>query len=221
MTTLEDLKWDAAGLVTVVVQDRHTGEIRMLAHASRDAVERTLESGDAWFFSRSRSALWRKGETSGNVIRVFEVWADCDGDALVYLADPAGPSCHTERATCFFRRVRADGVEAVSNDHAAPTFLRLTHTLDARMSAEAEKSYTKSLFEKGAPKIGEKLEEEAHELADAVASEATERVVSEAADVLYHAMVGLRFRDTDLRAVAEELARRFGVSGHDEKASRR
>lgn len=218
MSELE-LKWDAAGLVTVVVQDRHTGEIRMVAHADAPALAKTLETGDAWFYSRSRAALWRKGETSGHVLRVAEVWVDCDGDAILYLVDPEGPSCHTGAATCFFRRLGAEG-PGPHESPAAPTFLRLERTLAERAKATGEKSYTRSLLDGGAPKIGAKLREEAGELADAIASEADERVASEGADVVYHALVGLLSRGLELRAVAAELARRFGRSGHDEKASR-
>ena len=105
------LKWDAAGLVTVVVQDRMTGAVRMVAHANEEALTRTLETRDAHFFSRSRGALWKKGESSGNVLRVAEVWLDCDADAVLYLADPAGPSCHTGAESCFFTRV--DGAAAL------------------------------------------------------------------------------------------------------------
>ena len=101
MIDLAQLKKDAAGLVTVVAQDRLTGEVRMVAHANEEAVQQTLETGAAHFFSRSRGALWKKGETSGNVMRVHEVWADCDADALLYLVDPEGPSCHTGAPSCF------------------------------------------------------------------------------------------------------------------------
>ena len=220
-----DLTWlkrDAAGLVTVVVQDRMTGMVRMVAHADDAAVRATLDTGFGHFFSRSRSKMWKKGEESGHVLRVFEVWADCDADCLVYLVDPEGPSCHTGREACFFRRVGADG--SLSDDpvhHAGPTFTRLWAELEARKSAPADKSYTRSLLDKGAPKINAKLREEADELARAIEGESDERVVSEACDVLYHMLVGLLSRGRTLREVEAELARRFGTSGHDEKASRK
>ncbi len=214
---LSGLGWDAAGLVTVVVQDRLTGEVRMVAHANEEAVRRTVETGQATFFSRSRQALWRKGESSGNTMAVHEVWVDCDGDALVYLVEPAGPSCHTGRRTCFFRRVGEDGESAW---HADPLLTRLWDELEARRDAGGERSYTRSLLEEGARKIGDKVREEADELARAMTDESDERVVSEAADVLYHAMVGLLARGVTLRDVEAELAKRFGVSGIDEKQSR-
>jgi phosphoribosyl-ATP pyrophosphohydrolase/phosphoribosyl-AMP cyclohydrolase len=217
---LDDLKWDSAGLVTVVALDRHDGEVRMVAHANREAVTRTLESHTAWFWSRSRSALWQKGESSGHLLHVHEVWADCDGDALVYLVDPHGPTCHTGAESCFFRRLDREDTDVGSADRALPTLARLGQTLAARARADADKSYTKSLLDKGATKIGEKLREEAGELAEALQNETDERVVSEAADVLYHLMVGLQLRGLALHDVAAELANRFGTSGHTEKASR-
>jgi phosphoribosyl-ATP pyrophosphohydrolase/phosphoribosyl-AMP cyclohydrolase len=219
-----DLSWlkrDASGLVTVVVQDRHTGLVRMVAHADDAAVRATLESGFGHFFSRSRGKMWKKGEESGHFLHVREVWADCDADCLVYLVDPEGPSCHTGREACFFRRVSADGTLADDpQHHAGPTFTRLWRELEARRDAPADKSYTRSLLDKGATKIGAKLREEGDELARAVEGESDERVVSESGDVLYHLLVGLLLRKLSLRDVQAELARRFGTSGHDEKASR-
>jgi len=201
--------------VTVVAQDRLTGEVRMVAHANVEALEQTLSSGVAHFFSRSRNALWKKGETSGNVMHVHEVWLDCDADAVLYLVDAEGPTCHTGAPNCFITRLDAD-----KSGRAAPLFVRLEEALIERKNASSEKSYTRSLLDGGAEKIGRKLREEADELARAVADETPERVASEAADVVYHAMVGLISRGVSWRDVEAELAKRFGVSGHDEKAAR-
>ncbi len=218
---IESLKWDADGLVTVVVQDRMTGEIRMLAHANRQAVESTLATGYAHFYSRSRKQLWRKGETSGHSIAVHELWADCDGDALIYLGDPAGPSCHSNRETCFFQRVTAAGaLNTEAHAHASAVLPRLWTELQARKHAPADKSYTKKLLGEGAAKIAAKVREEGDELGRALCDETDERVVSEAADVTYHMLVGLLCRGLRLRDLEVELARRFGMSGLDEKASR-
>jgi phosphoribosyl-ATP pyrophosphohydrolase/phosphoribosyl-AMP cyclohydrolase len=215
------LKRDAAGLVTVVVQDRQTGHVRMLAHADEAALQATLETGFGHFFSRSRQRMWKKGEESGHFLRVHELWADCDGDCVLYLVDPEGPSCHTGRESCFFRRVGANGaLEESAAQQGAPTLVRLWSELEARRDQPADKSYTRSLLDKGAPKIGAKLREEADELARAVEQESDERVVSESADVRYHLLVGLLLRKLTLREVQAELARRFGTSGHAEKASR-
>ena len=216
MSTFEGLNYDANGLVTVVVQDELTGEIRMLAHATRAALEHTLASGKATFWSRSRQALWIKGETSGNAIGVSQIWRDCDGDAVIYLASPHGPSCHTGAPSCFFTQL----TPSTADDCALPMLHRLETTLRARQASSASKSYTKSLFEAGATKIAAKVREESGELAQALEAETDERVVSESADVVYHLMVGLLARGLCLRDVEAELARRFGVSGHEEKAGR-
>jgi phosphoribosyl-ATP pyrophosphohydrolase/phosphoribosyl-AMP cyclohydrolase len=221
VAALDWLKRDAAGLVTVVVQDRHTGLVRMVAHASDEALTATLDTGYAHFFSRSRGKLWKKGEESGNLLQVTEVWADCDADCLVYLVDPKGPSCHTGRETCFYRRVSADGaLREEPVQVASPTFPRLVQELEARRDASADTSYTRSLLDKGAAKIAAKIREEGDELARAVEAESDQHVISESGDVLYHMLVGLLFRRLSLRDVQVEIARRFGTSGHQEKAAR-
>ena len=218
---LDELKWDQSGLVTVVVQDAWTGEIRMLAHADREAVIATFETGYAHFFSRSRQRLWCKGESSGHKLKVQNVWVDCDGDALIYLADAEGPSCHTLRETCFFTRL--DGANTAASDpkhHAVSALPALWQELVSRRDASAEKSYTRSLLDAGPVKICAKIVEEADELSRAIQGEDDTRVVSEAADVMYHMLVGLLARGLSLRDVEKELARRAGVSGLAEKAAR-
>lgn len=214
----EDLKLDERGLVTVVVQDRASGEVRMLGHASPEALTATHDTGLAHFFSRSRGKLWQKGESSGNTLRVHEVWIDCDRDAVVYLVDPHGPTCHTGAESCFYTR-EIPG-PAGEGARALPVLAELERTIEARKRSSADKSYTRSLLDKGPPKIAAKVREEADELGEALTDESDERVVCETADVLYHAMVGLVARGLSLADVERELARRFGVSGHDEKASR-
>jgi phosphoribosyl-AMP cyclohydrolase / phosphoribosyl-ATP pyrophosphohydrolase len=218
---VDDLKWDPQGLIAAVAQDRLTGQVRMVAWMNREALQATLDTGHATFFSRSRGALWRKGESSGHVLHVHEVVADCDGDTLLLMVDPAGPSCHTGRATCFFRRVGAGATEqaAVEQD-AAPFLLSLEDEIRQRASSTAAKSYTRFLLDKGREHIAGKITEEAGELGRALQDETDDRVISEAADVLYHVLVGLRARGLDCRQVIEALAARAGTSGHSEKASR-
>ncbi|MCA9602833.1 MAG: phosphoribosyl-AMP cyclohydrolase, partial [Myxococcales bacterium] len=151
---LNDVKWDAAGLVPVVAQEQHTGQIRMVPFANRTALELTLERREAHFFSRSRHGVWKKGETSGNTMRVNEVWLDCDKDAVIYLVEPHGPTCHTGQLSCFFTRI--DG-ESPDQKFAEPTLLRLWNTLEMRRDADAAKSYTKALLDKGPERIAEKI----------------------------------------------------------------
>jgi phosphoribosyl-ATP pyrophosphohydrolase/phosphoribosyl-AMP cyclohydrolase len=216
-----ELAFDAGALVTVVAQDRLTGELRMVAHANLEAIEKTLESGLAHFYSRSRAALWRKGESSGNELVVHEIWVDCDADAVLYLVEPAGPSCHTGEVTCFFRPLEPAFQRASARArYAQPELARLWSELEARRDADVDASYTKRLLAKGRAAIGAKITEESAELVAAIERESDQRVVSEAADVLYHVLVGLLARGVSLRDVEAELARRAGVSGLVEKASR-
>ncbi len=210
------LKFDERGLIPAIVQDRLTGEVRMMAWMNREALDRTLETHKATFYSRSRQRLWMKGEESGNTLAVHQVLADCDGDTLLVLCDPNGPSCHTGADNCFFRPLSG------GDDSVAKPFLEtLEAVLEERKSSTGDKSYTRSLFDGGVEKIGRKIREEAGEVVEALASESDERVASEAADVLYHLLVGLRLRKVRFRGVIEVLSNRFGVGGHVEKAARK
>ncbi len=219
MSAPPPIKFDEHGLVPVVVQDHLTGEVRMVAFATAQAVQRTLETGRATFWSRSRAELWEKGRTSGNAIDVQRVLVDCDGDTLLYSGDPHGASCHTGAASCFFQALE-DGRLVQSTEQPQTVLATLEAVLESRKKSTGAASYTKSLYDAGAPAIGAKIREEAEELALAVEAETDDRVVSEAADVLYHLLVGLRWRAIPLRRVLAELARRLGTSGHEEKASR-
>jgi phosphoribosyl-ATP pyrophosphohydrolase/phosphoribosyl-AMP cyclohydrolase len=226
---LAALRWDERGLVPAVVQDARTGGVRMLAWMNAAALRQTLATGLVCFYSRSRQALWTKGETSGNTLAVREVRADCDGDAIVIVAEPAGPTCHTGTSSCFYR-VLAGGAErdaAITREDDGPAdppvtvLARLERVLAARRDqATTEKSYTRSLLEGGFPKILAKLAEEHGELAEVLPAGAAGDVVHEAADLLFHMMVGLVARHIPLDDVWRELERRFGTSGHVEKASR-
>lgn len=210
------LKFNDQGLIPAIVQDRLTGEVRMLAWMNRESLEKTRTTGHATFYSRSRQKLWTKGEESGNLLVVEELMADCDGDTLLVLCDPKGPSCHTGAENCFFKPL----TETIE-EPARPLVGRLEDVLQVRKGSTSEKSYTRSLFDGGSAKIGSKIREEAGELSDALDSESDERVASEAADVVYHTLVGLRLRNIPWRAVLAVLADRFGIGGHVEKATRK
>jgi phosphoribosyl-ATP pyrophosphohydrolase/phosphoribosyl-AMP cyclohydrolase len=212
------LRFDEHGLIAAVVQDRLTGEVRMLAWMNEAALRQTLKTGLATFFSRSRQALWVKGEMSGHRLSVHSVTADCDGDTLLVLVDPVGPSCHTGARNCFFRGVTERGV--IESAPVRPFIEELEAVIEARRDASGSQSYTRKLLDGGAPAIGDKVREEAAELVQALAGESEERVASEAADLVFHAMVGLALRGVDWRNVVGVLAARFGVSGLTEKAQR-
>ena len=215
-----ELAFGESGLLPAVVQDRLTGQVRMVGYMSRESLAATLRTGRATFFSRSRNELWEKGQSSGNTLHVVSLHADCDADTILVLVDPTGPTCHTGTPSCFFRSVGAGGA-LTDEARDATTFLEtLEREIEARKQSVGSKSYTRHLLDGGAERIGNKIREEADELARAIESESDERVASEAADVLYHAMVGLASRGVSLRDVLDRLAARAGTSGHEEKARR-
>jgi phosphoribosyl-ATP pyrophosphohydrolase/phosphoribosyl-AMP cyclohydrolase len=215
------LNFDQDGLIPVVVQDHLTGEVRMVAFATREAIKTTLQTGRATFWSRSRGELWEKGRTSGNTIAVKRVLVDCDADCVVYSAEPRGPSCHTGAQSCFFHTLEA-GESALRQRSEEPQtiFATLEAVLESRKKSAGQSSYTKALYDGGAQAIGGKLREEADELSRALEKESDDRVANEAADLLYHMLVGLRWRAIPLRDVLGVLAARMGTSGHEEKANR-
>ena len=215
---LAEPAYDDRGLVPCVVQDADRGTVLMVAWMNAEALRLTRETGEVHFWSRSRGALWKKGETSGNTLALVELRIDCDGDTLLARVRPAGPACHTGKPTCFFRRD-----DATEDDGVPPITIldRLDQLLAARRdSATADKSYTKSLLDAGMPKILAKLAEEHDELAAELPSGDDAKVIHEASDLLFHMMVGLTARRIPFDRVLEELARRFGTSGHVEKAAR-
>jgi phosphoribosyl-AMP cyclohydrolase / phosphoribosyl-ATP pyrophosphohydrolase len=198
-----DIAFDQDGLVPCVTQDWATGEVLTLAYMNREALERTLESGEVHFWSRSRGQLWHKGETSGNVQRLRSLRYDCDADSLLALVDPAGPACHTGARSCFYRAI---GAEAIAAHEALPALAR---TLAARHRDMPAGSYTAELFRAGAAGMGAKVEEEAEEVARAGRQESEERLRSEAADLLYHLGVVLESRGVTFADALEELVARM------------
>jgi phosphoribosyl-AMP cyclohydrolase / phosphoribosyl-ATP pyrophosphohydrolase len=172
-----------------IVQDARTGEVLTLAYMDEEAERRTRETGEVWFWSRSRQELWHKGETSGNVMRLHALRYDCDEDALLALVEPAGPACHTGERTCFYR--------GDMDPEPAEALGALERTVQQRRSASPDESYTAELLAEPA-RIGAKVEEEAEEAARAAGGESDERVAEEAADVLYHLTVLLHSRGLSL-----------------------
>jgi phosphoribosyl-ATP pyrophosphohydrolase/phosphoribosyl-AMP cyclohydrolase len=195
----DPVRFDADGLVPCVMQDASTGEVLTLAYMNSEALQRTLDTREVHFFSRSRQELWRKGETSGNVMRLQALRYDCDEDALVALVDPAGPACHTGERTCFHRDLEGE-VTAVPYE----VLPGLERTLQARKAERPEGSYTVELLD-NPELIGAKVQEEAEEVARAAREESDERVAEEAADVLYHLEVLMLSRGLSLAAALEVL----------------
>jgi phosphoribosyl-ATP pyrophosphohydrolase/phosphoribosyl-AMP cyclohydrolase len=187
--------FDERGLVPCVIQDWRTGEVLTLAYMNAEALELSRTTGELHLYSRSRDELWRKGATSGNTQAVKALRYDCDADAVLALVEPAGPACHTGERTCFFT-----GQLDPAPHEALPG---LERTLAQRQAERPEGSYTAALLD-DPPRIGEKVREEAEEVARAAREESDERVAEEAADVLYHLAVLLRSRGLSL-ADAEEV----------------
>src|SRR4051795_9751140 len=191
-----EITFDAQGLVPVVIQDWRSGEVLTLAYANAEAVARTRETGELHLWSRSRNELWHKGATSGNTQAVKALRVDCDGDALLALVEPAGPACHTGERTCFFR-----GDMDPAPHEVLPALAR---TIASRAAERPEGSYPAELLAEP-PRIGEKVREEAGEVAEAASGESDRRVAEEAADVLYHLSVLLASRGLSVEDALQVL----------------
>lgn len=223
---ISKIKFNADGLVPAIAQDAETLEVLMLAYMNTEAVEKTLSTGKAHFFSRSRGALWLKGETSGNYLNVKSVYYDCDVDTLLLQVTPAGPACHTGERSCFYTRLSGEE-KAVS---PGPLILReLSRVIESRkapdrgargQAASGERSYVASLFSKGLPKILDKIQEESGELIEAAQKKTDKDVIHEAVDLWFHTMVLMSQRGIKMDELWKEFGRRFGRSGIDEKDSR-
>ncbi len=194
----DGLSFDAAGLIPVVAQDRGSGDVLMVAYANVAALVRTAETGFAHFWSRSRQALWKKGETSGHTLRVVEVRADCDKDALLYLVEPEGPACHMGLRTCF----------GEDSPTAAGMLEEVARVVAARAQAAPEGSYTARLLAQGQDQVLKKIGEEATEVVLAAKGQSDERLAEEAADLLFHLLVALHQRSLPLSRVMDVLKER-------------
>jgi phosphoribosyl-ATP pyrophosphohydrolase/phosphoribosyl-AMP cyclohydrolase len=192
------LKFDASGLIPVLVQERASGDILMVAWANAEAMKLTEETGIAHFWSRSRGKLWKKGETSGNVLRVYEARTDCDRDVVLLVVDPAGPTCHTGDRTCFGNTTTT----------AAGILGDLSRVIEERRSASPQTSYTARLLKQGLDASLAKISEEAAELVQAARGESAERVAEECADLLYHVLVVLAQREVPIDKALEVLRAR-------------
>jgi phosphoribosyl-ATP pyrophosphohydrolase/phosphoribosyl-AMP cyclohydrolase len=208
--TLDDLRFDERGLIPAVVQEATTGEVLMVAWMNRAALEATLRTGASHFWSRSRDALWRKGETSGHVQHVDGVYADCDRDTLLLQVHQEGVACHTGARTCFFTALSGGAFPA--EGPAGPAMLEvLERVLHSRKASPPPGSYVAGLYAKGEGQICRKIGEEAVEVVTAaLGGEGDERVVSEVADLWFHSMVLLASRGIPLRRLFAELAGRHG-----------
>jgi len=225
---IEELKFDANGLIPAVVQDAATREVLTVAYMNEESLGKSLETRETWFYSRSRQELWHKGATSGNTQKIVQIKYDCDGDSLVVLVEPAGPACHTGAVSCFSENLleRSDDGDSPestlerSADQLASlsdfaVMLELEKTIRQREQDMPEGAYTTYLFEKGVDKILKKVGEEAAEVIIAAKNRDPEELKWEAADLLYHLMVLLQEQKLPLKEVLAVLNKRKKPSAEE------
>jgi phosphoribosyl-ATP pyrophosphohydrolase/phosphoribosyl-AMP cyclohydrolase len=219
---IEDVRFDERGLIPAVVQDANTRQVLTLAYMNAESLRKTLQTGETWFWSRSRSSLWHKGETSGHTQRVVEVWLDCDSDALNVLVLPDGPACHTGAESCFHHQLQnaasleassfgVPGLQATSPASVsglAGVLDSLYELVESRKRERPEGSYTTYLFNQGLDKILKKVGEESAETIIAAKNDDREALRKETSDLLYHLVVLLVERGLSLEEIGEELISR-------------
>jgi phosphoribosyl-ATP pyrophosphohydrolase/phosphoribosyl-AMP cyclohydrolase len=204
-----EVKFDAAGLVPAVVQERASGRVLMVAYMNRQSLDLTLKTGFTHFFSRSRRVLWKKGETSGHTQKVAAVRLDCDGDALVVEVEQKGPACHTGEETCFFRAVEGERLVRAAEGAGGAILDRVYRVIRDRRSNPPKGSYVAALFAEGLDGILKKVGEEAGEVMLASKNGVRDQIVWETADLWFHTLVALGYHDIPPAAIYDELARRF------------
>lgn len=211
---LSDIKFDERGLMPAIVQDARTREVLTLAYMNEDSLRRTIETGETWFWSRSRAQLWHKGETSGHTQQVISITLDCDRDALLVDVLPNGPACHKGDTSCFHDVIKGNKIPNKIESSLAMTLLDLYSVIESRKQEMPEGSYTAYLFEQGLDKILKKVGEECSETIIAAKNPDREAFVREASDLIYHLVVLLVERGITLEDVSAELASRRS-SGHE------
>ncbi len=213
-----EINWGKDGLIPAVVQDAESREVLMVAYMNEEALKKTVETGYAHFFSRKRQRIWKKGEESGNTLKVKSIKIDCDGDTLLLEVEAKGPACHTGHKSCFYRDL--DGKELVAPEkqdlyQCNCSILERVYEviLERRANPQRTDSYVASLFRKGLDKILKKVGEEASEVIIACKNQKDEEIVYEVADLFFHVLVALGYFDIAPVRIYEELCRRFGKSG--------
>ncbi len=211
------------GMVPVIVQEVGTNEVLMLAYMNEEAYSLTMQTKYAHYFSRSKQRIWKKGESSGHTQKVIDVMIDCDNDTLLLKVEQEGVACHTGRKSCFFTSAVDEKIISdveVDTTAAYGVIDTLYHIIEERKNDDPEKSYTAKLLKGKQNSMLKKIVEEASELTFAIKDDNIEEAIYEAADLVYHSMVALSSKNISPDRVKQELARRFGISGIDEKNSR-
>ncbi len=214
------------GLIPAVAQDYFSKEILMLAFMNETALRKTVETGFAHYFSRSRNKLWKKGETSGHIQKIKEIFLDCDNDSILLKVVQSGPACHTGRKSCFYSKINniisTDAVDTNTTDEKEMFYsLKLLYDLIAgRKGGDPEKSYVVRLLSEGPEKIGKKLQEESLEVILSAIENDADKKIYELADLMFFYIVMMVYSNVDFFDVIGELKKREGISGLDEKQSR-
>ena len=209
----EELHYDANGLIPAIVQDAETGEVLMLAYMNEASLLKTLDTGETHFWSRSRQALWHKGETSGHFQKVHRIVPDCDRDTLLVQVEQTGSACHTGNRSCFYSEAHKDatGARPISD-----ILGMLTRTIHERYVQMPEGSYTTTLFRGGLDRILKKIGEEAGEVIIGAKNRNREEISWEVSDLVYHLLVMLEEEGVSLQMIAEELEKRFGKKSKED-----
>ncbi|MBN2896255.1 MAG: bifunctional phosphoribosyl-AMP cyclohydrolase/phosphoribosyl-ATP diphosphatase HisIE [Campylobacterales bacterium] len=220
---LDRIDWQRTPLIPVIAQDALSSEVLMLAYMNREALERSLATKEAHYYSRSKQRLWKKGESSGHIQHIENFLLDCDQDTLLLKVRQEGVACHTGRKSCFFTELQSgENTHAVEVETAAiyGVIDTLYHTIQERKHADPDSSWTAKLFSKGENAILKKVVEEAGEFCFALKDNNESEIIYEAADLTYHVLVALGYKNIAPDRINQELARRFGMSGIAEKSSR-
>jgi phosphoribosyl-AMP cyclohydrolase / phosphoribosyl-ATP pyrophosphohydrolase len=206
---IDKIKFDDDGLIPAIVQDASTLEVLTLAYMNSESIEKSIETKETWFFSRSRQALWHKGATSGNTQKIIDMKYDCDGDALIVFVEPAGPACHNGTISCFTNRL-VEGENQASQNSLTDyqILLNLEQLIRVREKERPEGAYTTYLFDKGVDKILKKVGEEASEVIIAAKNRDKEELKWEAADLIYHLLVLLQEQKLPFKEVLSVLSKR-------------
>ncbi|MCT7909523.1 bifunctional phosphoribosyl-AMP cyclohydrolase/phosphoribosyl-ATP diphosphatase HisIE [Arcobacter lacus] len=224
MEQLNKIDWEKMNnLIPVITQDAKTNEVLMLAYMNKEALELTIKTNYAYYFSRSKQRIWKKGESSNHLQEIVEIFVDCDNDTLLLKVNQTGVACHTGRKSCFYTNLKTDkiisGVE-INTTAAYGVIDTLYHTICERKDEDVSKSYTAKLLKGNQNSMLKKIVEEAGEFTFAVKDDNEEEIIYEAADITYHVLVALASKNINPDRVKQELARRFGISGIEEKNSR-
>lgn len=225
MKILEKIEWEKMDdLIPVITQDSSSNEVLMLAYVNKEALELTLKTGFAHYFSRSKQRIWKKGESSNHTQKIVDIFLDCDNDTLLFKVIQEGVACHTGRKSCFFTNLQNEKIVEdvlVDTSKTYSVIDSLYHTIQERKNEDTTKSYTAKLLKGDTNSMLKKIVEEAGEFCFAIKDKNKDEAIYEAADIAYHILVAMASLNIDPDRVKQELKRRFSISGIEEKNSRK